>query len=53
MAMAGATLSLTGSMMVGLNSSTTIASRNGSRSQRHIQRVKRIHTNRQPKAAKA
>ncbi|MCY1180167.1 hypothetical protein D9M73_205970 [compost metagenome] len=53
MARAGATLSLTGSMMVGLNSSTTIASRSGSRSQRHIQRVKRIHTNRQPKAAKA
>ena len=53
MAMAGATFSFTGSMMVGLNSSTATSSRSGSRSQRHIQRVMRIHTNRQPKAAKA
>ncbi len=53
MAMDGATLAFTGSMMVGLNSNTAINTRSGSRNQRHIQVVRRIHTNRQPTAAKA
>ncbi len=53
MAMAGATLAFTGSTMVGLNSNTAISTRSGSRSQRHIQVVRRIHTSRQPTAAKA
>ncbi|MNR60473.1 hypothetical protein D3C85_1819610 [compost metagenome] len=53
MATAGANFSLTGSMTVGVSSSTAISSHSGSRSQRHIQRVNRHHTNRQPKAAKA
>ena len=39
--------------MVGLNSNTAINTRNGSRNQRHIKRVMRHHTSRQPKAAKA
>lgn len=53
MATAGANWVFTGSTMVGLNSSTAISSRSGSRSQRHIQRVMANHTNRQPRAAKA
>ncbi|MCY1248359.1 hypothetical protein D9M72_617830 [compost metagenome] len=53
MATAGANFSLTGSMMVGVSNSTAISIHKGSRSQRHIQRVIRHHTSRQPKAAKA
>ena len=36
-----------------LDEPSATSNRSGSRSQRHIQRVMRIHTNRQPKAAKA
>ncbi|MNH32743.1 hypothetical protein D3C79_932080 [compost metagenome] len=53
MAMAGANFSLTGSTMVGVNSSTAISTRSGSRSQRHIHEVRRKPTNRHPKAARA
>ncbi len=53
MATAGAKRSFTGSRMVGLNSSTAISKRSGSRNQRQVQRLRRNHTNRQPKAAKA
>ncbi|MNN90342.1 hypothetical protein D3C76_841240 [compost metagenome] len=53
MAMAGANLSLTGSMMVGVSSKTAISTRSGSRNQRHIQRVRRKPTARHPRAARA
>ncbi|MNJ63762.1 hypothetical protein D3C77_596840 [compost metagenome] len=53
MAMAGAKLSLTGSTMVGVSSSTASTTRSGSRSQRHIQPVSLKPTSRQPRAATA
>ncbi len=52
-ATAGAIASLAGSTMVGVNSSTATATSKGSLRYRHIQRVIRNHTSRQPNAAKA
>ncbi len=53
MATAGANMPLPGSTTVGVNSTTAITRRSGWRNQRQIQVVRRSHTIRQPKAAKA
>src|SRR5690606_6218349 len=51
MATAGASISRAGSTRVGVNSKIATANHNGSRSQRHIQRVIRTHTSSKPSAA--